>query len=259
MKLFLSLHDVAPPHLRRVLCAEALIRECLVSRVSYLLIPDYHGTGRADLHPEFVAWCRRPREFEIDWLLHGYRHLDAPRPGDARLSIRQRLAEQFLTSGEGEFLRLDAAAQRELITEGRRVFERCLGREVRGFVAPAWLFNKDLIEVLRETGFQYTESYGRIFMLADGSSIRSPVITWATRTPLLKWGSIAAAPILARLWSPEPMLRVALHPFDFDHPEVVASIRGLLTRLLRMRRPSVWTDAAAHCNGDEAHHPMTPH
>ena len=61
------------------------------------------------------------------------------------------------------------------------------------------------------------------------------MITWATRTAIRKHGSVAFAPLLSRLWSRQPLLRMAIHPFDFDHPNVVASIRALLTSLLSVR------------------------
>ena len=61
------------------------------------------------------------------------------------------------------------------------------------------------------------------------------MITWATRTPLRKYGSLVVCPLLARLFASAPRLRVATHPFDFDHPATVRSIRGVLARLLAAR------------------------
>lgn len=76
MKLLVSLHDVTPFHLPRLQKAEALCEALGVEKMSFLLIPDYHSLGRSDLSPDFVAWCRRDRAFDVEWFLHGYTHAD---------------------------------------------------------------------------------------------------------------------------------------------------------------------------------------
>lgn len=234
MKLLVSLHDVAPFHLPRLRRAEDLCRDLGIEKITYLLIPDYHGTGAADENPEFVAWCRRERGFGVEWMLHGYSHLDES-PAERALSFGDRLRRRFLTGSEGEFIALDSPAQRERIANGLAVFRRCMQREPAGFVAPAWLFNDSLFPILRDNNFRYTEDHRHVFCVTTGEALKSPVITWATRTALRKHGSIVAAPLLAHLWSEADTLRVAMHPFDFDHPETVASIRGVLSALLAER------------------------
>jgi predicted deacetylase len=226
--------------------ADALLQECGAAKASYLLIPDYHGTGRSDLDSEFLAWCQAPRTFQVNWLLHGYYHIAAKRPDQISPTLCRRVAERFQTNGEAEFLRLTSKAQRERIENGCDVFVRCFGQRPRGFVAPAWLFNDHLVAVLRDAGFDYTENHSHIFDLSNRSTVRSPVITWATRTAMRKHGSVAFAPLLSLLWSRQPLLRVAIHPFDLDHPNVVASIRTLLTSLLSVR------EAYASAGGVEA-------
>ena len=69
--------------------------------------------------------------------------------------------------------------------------------------------------------------------LRGGRRIPAPVITWATRTPLRKRTSIAGTPLLLRFWRRRPLLRLAVHPHDFDHPETIASIRTVAAGALR--------------------------
>ncbi|HEX2215128.1 MAG TPA: polysaccharide deacetylase family protein [Xanthobacteraceae bacterium] len=236
MKLLVSLHDTTPFHLPRLHRAEALFRELGVQKATYLLIPDYHGSHPSAEHSEFVEWCRAPRPFAVDWHLHGYTHLDsATRDRQREASWSDTWKRRLLTAGEGEFLALDASAQRQRLQAGREVFRRCLGYEPTSFDAPAWLFNADLIPLLTELGFRYTEDHGRIYRVDTGERVAAPVITWATRTPLRKYSSIAVTPLLARIWAARPVLRVAVHPFDFDHPQTVASIRTVLQALLPHR------------------------
>jgi uncharacterized protein len=239
MRLLISLHDVTPFHFDRLRKAEALFQEIGLRKLTYLFIPNYHGRFPSAEHPEFVAWCRAPRHFEVEWQLHGDHHLEVLSSANGQtISWADQWRRRFLTAGEGEFLLLDAEAQRAKLASGRAVFQQCLGHEPSGFVAPAWLFNSKLIALLKEMGFQSTEDRHRIFALRGGRSLRSPVITWATRTTLLKYGSIAAAPVLGQLWQTVEVLRVAIHPFDLDHHQTVSSIRRLLDRVVQDRQQS---------------------
>jgi predicted deacetylase len=235
MKLVISLHDATPFHLERMRRAEAVFRDLGVAKIAYLLVPEYHGGYPCADSPEFIAWCRETRPFRVDWHLHGYHHLETPDAGGASASGGDAFKRKFLTAGEGEFLALDAASQRLKLEKGREVFRKCLGADPEGFVAPAWLFNAALPSTLKGMGFLNTEDHRRMYQVQTGKSIASPVITWATRTVLRKYGSLVVCPALSRLWSKEPVLRVAMHPFDFDHPSTVANIRSVLGREIRKR------------------------
>jgi predicted deacetylase len=216
--------------------AESLFRDLGLEKVSYLLIPHYHGRHLSSESPRFITWCRAGRSFRIQWHLHGFHHLEAAPVGTAgRLSPGDRWKRKYLTAGEGEFLSLDPARMRDKLHAGRDIFQACLKREPPGFVAPAWLFNAGLPAVLKEQGIRYTEDHHRLYDLDSGGSLPSPVITWATRTLIRKYGSVLVCPILARLWASTPVLRVAMHPFDFDHAPTVANIRAVLRRLLKGR------------------------
>lgn len=237
-RLVISLHDATPFHLDRMRRAEAVFRDLGVAKIAYLLVPEYHGGYPCAESPEFISWCREVRPFQVDWHLHGYHHLEAPEAsgaGGAPPNGGDAFKRKFLTAGEGEFLALDAATQRQKLEKGREVFRKCLGADPEGFVAPAWLFNAALLPTLKEMGFGNTEDHRRMYQVQTGKSVASPVITWATRTVLRKYGSLVVCPTLARLWSREPVLRVAMHPFDFDHPATVANIRSVLGRVIRER------------------------
>lgn len=269
-KLVISLHDATPFHLDRMRRAEAVFRESGVAKITYLLVPEYHGGHASAASPEFIAWCRGPREFQVDWHLHGYHHLEAlpaaiggavregnipdisgassfpaAGPGGAADAFKRR----FMTAGEGEFLALDADAQRAKLAAGREAFRRCLDSDPEGFVAPAWLFNAALQPILKEMGFRFTEDHRRIYDVRSGARLNSPVITWATRTFLRKYGSLVVCPALARLWASEPVLRVAMHPFDFDHASTVANIRKVLRRVMRDREQAFSSDLAFPYSG----------
>jgi uncharacterized protein len=232
MQLIVSLHDVTPFHLDRLVKAEALCRDLGVQKLTYLLVPRYHGGYACDEEEDFVAWCRAPREFGVAWHLHGYHHLDDASGTDASWTAAFR---RRLTGGEGEFRGLDPVSQRCRLAAGREAFYRCLGCDPETFVAPAWMFGGELLPLLREFGFRYTEDHWRLYDLAGGRGLRSPVFAWATRTVWRKYASVAFTPLLSILWRREPVLRVAIHPFDLDHRQTTDSIRKVLARLLEGR------------------------
>lgn len=240
-RLLISLHDVTPFHLERIRRAESLYRDLGLAKVAYLLVPDYHGKAPAAGDMDFHAFCRADRPFEVEWYLHGYRHLEdtgASSGGGAGDAFKRR----YLTAGEGEFLALGPAAIRERLAAGLAVFRRCLGAEPSGFVAPAWLFNASLIPALREAGIRHTEDHRFLYRTDRAAPLPGPVITWATRTVFRKYGSLVVCPLLARVFAGAPILRVAMHPFDFDHPATVRSIRSVLARLVVGRAQAFPTD-----------------
>src|SRR5262247_3798278 len=76
-RLLISLHDVTPFHRDRIERAERLLTSLGITPVTYLLVPDFHGTAAAHASADFVDWCRRPRPFAVQWFLHGYFHRDS--------------------------------------------------------------------------------------------------------------------------------------------------------------------------------------
>ena len=236
--LHVSIHDVAPFHLARVQKAEALLKELGIDKVTCLLVPDFHHLGRSDRSSKMQAYCRETNGIAREWSLHGYYHLETHVPGDAEAPQRpwrKRIVAATMTAGEGEFhslAQIDAASR---IRQGREVFESCLGYNPEVFVAPAWLAASHLQQTLRNHDFRFTEDHRNIYDLVQGKSYRARAITWATRTPIRKATSIAGVPLLAASLRFARLVRVAVHPYDFDHPATVASIRTTLQSLARDR------------------------
>jgi predicted deacetylase len=252
-KLLVSLHDVTPVHAARLARAEALLRSLPIDDVTYLFVPRFHGVPAED-DAAFVRWCQAPRPFRIQWMLHGYLHQEqlADANGEtnhATNGTRARGAwwkRRLLTGGEGEFLALHGDALHERLAQGRDVFRRCLDADPTGFVPPAWLAHPELRPTLRQLGFSYTEDHHRVYQLQADRSRRSPVITWATRTRTRRVGSRVVCPLMRELWRSQPVLRVALHPHDFDYPATAASVASLLRALAHDRDAIACSDALFH-------------
>jgi predicted deacetylase len=233
--LLVALHDVTPAHAARLARAEQLLSALGVTSVAYLYIPDYHGRGIPGA--AFAAWCRAARPYRTEWFLHGYFHEEQPGDRKARApSLAHGFARRFLTDGEGEFVSLRGSALQKRLEAGMQSMARIVGCPPSGFVAPAWLYNEELIPVLQRLGIRFTESHFHVFDLQAPEALPSPVISWASRTRGRRVSSRVSASLLRRLWARRPLLRVALHPFDFDHPRVVDSIARTIDALRETRR-----------------------
>ncbi len=236
--LLVTLHDVAPNHLERLEKADAMFTRLGIHKVQYLFVPEFHGRYRASEYPEFLDWCRQKRSMMFSWALHGYYHLER-HPDDSigvPLGFKDRLKRKFLTAGEGEFLSIDSALQKKRLAAGMEEFAKCIPKsKLEGFVAPAWLFRKNLLGLLQEAKLPFTEDHTFIYNVVRNLKIPAPVITWATRTSLYKYGSLLVCPLRAWWFNNEPVLRMALHPHDFDHIETVMSIEQLLRKLSKER------------------------
>jgi predicted deacetylase len=195
-----------------------------------LLVPNFHRAFPITSDPKFVAWCRRPRPFRIEWALHGYYHVEDIPDQRRRAGPVNWLARRLMTAGEGEFLALSAEEQRDRLARGREMYSAALDGSPRAFVAPAWLFNRALAPELVALGFRFTEDHWRVMDLQQNRSCVCPAITWATRTTLRRLGSRVMAPMSFAVCRHMGSLRLAIHPFDMDHPQTADQVRRLLSR-----------------------------
>ena len=119
---------------------------------SLLVVPNYHRQGSATEDQNFVSWLRdlEARGYEI--VIHGYFHERPRREGER---IKEKFITQFYTQDEGEFFDLDYDEAFARITRARDEFEAARLSPI-GFVAPAWLLNREGERAARDAGMQYT-------------------------------------------------------------------------------------------------------
>ncbi len=160
-----------------------------VEKILYLLVPNYHGAHRADRDAKFRTWCHRQRLFAVEWCQHGYFHAVTQQLASVqRLEFSNGLVGAgghpvgSTLSEEGEFRHLEPEWVRDRLITGREIFRRTLDREPNGFVAPKWMGNRHMVELLGEMGYSWTEDDHSLCNLASGRRRWSPVITWATRS-----------------------------------------------------------------------------
>jgi len=200
-RIAVAIHDVEPATFERC----ALIRDWLgdhgIDRATLLVIP------APDLHPFFqrrpdlAAWLLDCRDRGDAVAQHGFQHRRAGAVGRRRRD-------------EAEFTGLDAEATRASIVAGRRMLSLA-GVEPRGFVAPAYAYTPALRREL-SADFDWWATLLRLVgreraSLAPALSLR--------RSPLaVRAGAFAAG----------GLLRLDLHPADFDRPRRVRALESVL-------------------------------
>lgn len=239
-RLVVSIHDVSPRHEDAVDRLLAQLARHGAGRVAMLVVPNFWGEAPIIRGTPFATRLRGWADRGVEMFLHGAEHLDrTPHRGwFARVKASQ------MTAGEGEFLGLSRTNAASQIAAGRSLIEDVTGRPVAGFVAPAWLYGPGAHEALAESNIGLVEDHWRVWDAGTNATIaRSPVITWATRTPARKVSSLAVASITRTVPGPRVM-RLAVHPGDVTSGRVRRSISRTIDVLARRRIVSRYADLA---------------
>jgi predicted deacetylase len=213
--LAVSVHDVSPWTRAAVEPMLADLAAVGVGQTSLLVVPDHHHRGRVDADPAFGAWLRDRQTAGHEVVLHGFYHRREPRGG----GWGQRLVTEHYTAGEGEFYDLDRSEARRRLDEGRTMLEAA-GLEVPGFIAPAWLLGMDAEQAAREAGFAYTTRLGGVLDLRSGEWTTSQSLVWSVRSGWRRMVSLGWNTSLAARLRGRDLLRIGLHPPDWEHGRI---------------------------------------
>ena len=233
-RLLASIHDVGPRSESAFDRLHALFVATGVPTPALLVVPDHWGEAPIRPGTPFATRLRALADGGHEIFLHGWFHRDDSGQGGFRAT--------HMTAGEGEFLHLDAAEATRRIAAGKALLEDIIGRPIVGFVAPAWLYGDGARDALRATAIPLAEDHWRVWNPTTGTILaKSPVITWASRTPMRLRSSLLVA-ALARTLPLPPTMRLAVHPGDVTKPALIASITATLRSLLKTHRPTRFAD-----------------
>ena len=241
-RLCIAIHDVAPatwPACERLL---ALVDAIGAPPLTLLVVPDWHRCGPIDADPAFrrAIDARVARGDEL--ALHGLVHLDEAGPPHG---VLDRLRRRVLTAGEGEFAALDEAEASARIDAGLQRFARC-GWSAQGFVPPAWLAGDGARTALARTALRWTSTHGTLEDVRRRWRLAAPALGASARSSWRRRASRAWLPLAARAWQAAPLLRVALHPADATHADLIDGWRRVLAALLARREALTKSAAIAH-------------
>jgi len=209
------------------------LRAVGVTVTSLLVIPDHHHRGLISEDESFAAWLRDCVADGHEAVLHGYYHL---RPPQVRERAWQRFVTGCYTAGEGEFYDLSEAEAAKRLADGARALQSC-GVQATGFIAPAWLLGTEAESAVRAAGFAYTTRISTISDFRSLKTTRARSLVWSVRAGWRRSMSLVWNAALARALRDKPLLRVGLHPPDWDHASIRSQILRILAATLARREP----------------------
>lgn len=242
--LVVSLHDVSPrtrPVFEPMLAELATLG---VERCSLLVIPDHHRRGHMLADAGFCRWLETLARQGHELVAHGYYHQRAPRPAE---TCRQRLMTRVYTKGEGEFYDLSKDEAMELLARAKADFGKLDAPLPTGFIAPAWLLSDPARGAVREAGFRYTTFLTGVedFRAGGGGFVLARSLVYSPRNRWRRVCSLAWNGGLARWLKDAPLLRLGLHPPDFQHANLWRQVRRIVADAVRTRRAETyggWVD-----------------
>src|SRR5688572_16818606 len=119
------IHDATPAYAREPRMMIRDLEPLLGRRLSFAVVPNWHGEWPLAAHPDY---CRLVRESSEELLLHGCFHRRE----------RGRGAVSLLVGGDDEMNGLGLDETHGVLQRGQRVFTDAFGEPARGFLAPAW-------------------------------------------------------------------------------------------------------------------------
>lgn len=243
--LVVSIHDVSP---RTQQVVEAMLQDLKlqgVKRCSLLVIPNHHGLGWLEAFPEFVKWLHQKFQEGHEIVLHGLYHL---RPQRQRESLLERWITKCYTAGEGEFFDLSYEEAFQKLSQGRTELEKIgVSKEACvGFIAPAWLLSKAAEKAVRDLGFWYTTRLGGVVKMSREAPVyySSQSMVYSTRTRWRRVVSLCWNELLFQVLTQKQasLLRMGLHPPDWEHAQVRCHALSSIRRALSNRMATTYRE-----------------
>jgi predicted deacetylase len=218
--LAVALHDVEPRSFARSLEIRHWLTERGVSRVTFLVIPaaDLHPIGARA--PELAAWLRERVACGDTIAQHGLAH----RAGAVATWPRSLIAN-WQGGAAAEFPGLSADDTARRVHTGIRLLKE-IELDPRGFVAPGYAYTRALRRVLANCFDWFAELH--CIRTRSHGFLPARALCLGSSTPLKR----ALSPLLVRVAArtSRAVMRVDVHPADFELPGHVATLETLLER-----------------------------
>lgn len=229
-QLIISFHDLHPGSWE---CCKRFIERCRTmgaDKMSLLVIPRYHGAPAFTEDSAFTAWLRALPTENFDLCLHGYYHqADAVQGG-----WFQRMKGKVYTAGEGEFYQLNQARAADKLRAGLGLLEAS-ALEVHGFTAPAWLVSEEAREAIRACGFPYHTLWDGVELPKSRAFVKAPALVYSSRNAWRRFVSKIWIRTFHAVKRKSHLLRLAVHPIDFDYPDMETHLYRELEKALEDR------------------------
>ncbi|HEY5705923.1 MAG TPA: polysaccharide deacetylase family protein [Terrimicrobiaceae bacterium] len=233
--LVISIHDVSP--LTQGVAAQMLydLGKAGVGRVPLLVIPNHHKMAPIAGDAFFCEWLRKAAQ-RHEVVLHGYFHM---RPAGG--GLWDTAVTEHYTAGEGEFYDLSEGEASSRLEKAKRDFAAA-GLSSKGFIAPAWLLGAEAEAAVRKAGFDYTTRLRSFKDLVTTQETVSQSLVWSVRSAWRRVLSLCWNSLLARRLRGAPLLRIGLHPPDWEHGRIRRQALGLIRAALAGREAMTYED-----------------
>ena len=227
--LVVSMHDVSP--LTREVFTRMLreLAEIGVTKTSLLVIPDHHHRGHMLADAGFCRWVETLAKAGHEVVVHGYYHQRTPRGNE---TARQRWITGTYTQGEGEFYDLSEEEAAALLAQAKSDFSKLDIPRLSGFIAPAWLLSEGASRAVHRSGFSYTTYLTGVYSISVKAYdsrlnfVRSQSLVYSCRNAWRRGCSLLWNAFLRRRLQTSPLLRLGLHPPDYEHTSIWRQILG---------------------------------
>jgi len=240
--LVVSIHDVSTVNRETVVRMLEDLAGVGVGKTSLLVIPNHHHKGEANLDRFFGAWLRDMVSHGHEAVLHGFFHL---RPAQEDDGLSTRLTTRFYTAGEGEFYDLSFEEARSLLHHGKQVLFAC-GVTPSGFIAPAWLLSPEAERAVREEGFDYTTKIASVIDCKRRVEFSSRSMVYSVRSNWRRSVSLLWNGMLFQLLRNTSLLRIGLHPPDWEHDAIRRHVLGCIRLAAKARRVETYREWLDH-------------
>jgi predicted deacetylase len=233
-----SVHDVATS---TQAATEKILLELsrrAVSVCSLLVVPNYHHRGASMEDRQFVRWLHDLQEAGHEIVIHGYFH---ERPRAEHESWRTKFLTRFYTDGEAEFYDLGYEEALRRIAAARDEFTAA-GLKPRGFVAPGWLLGPEAERAACDAGLEYTTRLSSVRDLRRGETVAARSIVYSVRSEWRRKTSVAWNRLLTKFLQSTGLLRLSIHPDDYNYPAVWRQIVDVVRSLGRVRTATTYRD-----------------
>ena len=217
--LAVAIHDVEPRSFQRIREIRGWLSERGIDRVTLLVIPASELHPIAPRAPELVGWLQRCTAGGDVVAQHGLAHRSvtrAPWPRSVLAGLQGGRA--------AEFPGLDPLDTRRRVEMGLRLLHDAQ-LQPAGFVAPGYAYTRALREVLAISPFRWSADLGGVDARGAGR-IRSRALCLGSSTPLKQ--ALSPTVVRAAARGDGELMRLDVHPADFDLPGHVATVEAIL-------------------------------
>lgn len=239
--LSIVIHDVAPATFNNVREIIRDVGEAGFGHIVLLVVPNYHDRPVTDeVLKEYAGYLKDVEQKNFEICLHGYRHIVKEVKGSAV----QKFMGTVYTRNEGEFYQLTEDQADQLVKSGMSTMEE-LGFKPTGFVPPAWLISDEAMTALEKNGFTYTTRLHNLVLLnSKREKITAPSLVWSVQkrwrvVVSLIYNFLVRQYLKMRNYS---IIRINIHPPDWDHEAIRAQILKSIAVLSRNRQCRTYSE-----------------